>query len=815
MAGRFSITAAFQATTGNMPRVFAQVESGAARMQRRFTAAFAGLHGGLSKAATVSDRFVAKLADVGKSSALLSGLGIATATAKIVTSGADFEEAISSLGAVSLMSRDQIKDLEQEALRLGSTTRYTSTQVANGMELMGRAGFTNSEILKGIPGLLSAAAAEGGELAETVGIVSNTLKGFGLAANQTQRVADVLTLASARTNSSITSLGESLKNVAPIARQFGIPMEDATAAVALLQDVGIDASEAGNATSTMLTMLAAPTKEASKQMAALGIKIADTHGNMLPLPKIFSQFSEAANKAGGNAKAAAVFSDLLGMRGQRAGINLTNAFASGAFGKLVDELEHAEGSAKRMADLRMDNVKGSWELFTGSIDGVSTAIYNLQSGPLRGVIDAASNWVARNQNILVQRIDRWVGGATKALREAVPVVISFTSGLADGARDVMGALNAMKPPVVWVLDHVGSLFGSDDKDRAHSFGRTLVIVGGGLAAVSAAARITTGLKWGYTAATVVAKGVTWAFTGSVIKSAEAQVAAAGATNAANTATIATVGSLKSAGLWFFRLAALIGVATAAYKSWKEAFSLNDDLKKQTGGLGFFDVMSMHPKDVKAAIDKNLDAEARARNPENAAAWAQRQYGSVAAAQVAPAAWARKATDVQLPTDSLFGDFDKQFSEFTKMPGLDSSAIKQLESSLAAVKEATATAKLADGTANVGKELEQLTASLQTLQASMPAGMTGMTGSTLGAAAASPSGGGAAPMTAPALAPQLIVPREQTAEQATMIAAAVERAIKRGMEQASLNVNVNGASSPSGGPPKSPRAGVNVSDSGGL
>jgi TP901 family phage tail tape measure protein len=811
--GRFSITAAFRASVGNLPRVFGQVETASSRLMRTTAAAAARAQSSLSSIVAKTDRAVAFAANSAKAAAMIGGAGVAAAAVNVVTAGANFEEAITAVGAVSLMTRDQIADLQKQALELGSSTKYTATQVANGMELMGRAGFENNQIIAAMPGLLAAAAAEGGELSETVGIVSNTLKGFGLAASETQRVADVLTLASARTNSSITSLGESLKNVAPIARQFSIPMEDATAAVALLQDVGIDASEAGNATSTMLTMLAAPTKEASKQMAALGIKIADVHGDMLPLPQIFQQFSDAAKEAGGNAKAAAVFSDLLGMRGQRAGINLTNAFASGAFGKLVDQLNQAEGSAKRMADLRMQNLKGDWELLTGAVDGASTAIYQLQSGALRSVTKAAAEWVSQNQGLLVQRVDQWASRAGRAIKEATPIVIGFTSGLAAGARDVAGGLNTMRPPLVWTIDTVGKLFGSGDKDRAENFGRTLVLVGSGFVAISAAARVATGLKWGYTAATFVAQGITWAFTGSVVKSAEALTAQAGATTIANTATTGALGGLGRTALMFGRIAVLAGIATAAYKAWSSAIDQNESLTKETGGIGWWDAMKMHPKELRDEIERRQNEKARARNPENAAAWAQRQYGDVSAAQVARSSWAvdapKAATDVATTLKPAISALDKQIATLSKMPGVDVSAIKELESTLAVATQASSLGfdpKTAENAAAASKQIEQLTTTLKSLQVAMPAGAAPTS-------PAAPNGAPIGPAVAPMLAPQLVVPREQSEEMARIIAAEVRRALK----ETQVNVTVNGASGTASGntngapSPRTPR----VTDSGAM
>src|SRR5688500_1570245 len=159
MASRFSIKAIFEAVD-NLTRPLARIEGRVKSVLRGTEAAAARATKALGTAAQKTDRFVSGLASAAKTVAVAGGAAMAVGAASVVADGANFEEAITAVGAVSLMTRDQIADLEKQALDLGSSTKFTATQVANGMELMGRAGFTNNAILAGMPGLLAAAAAE-------------------------------------------------------------------------------------------------------------------------------------------------------------------------------------------------------------------------------------------------------------------------------------------------------------------------------------------------------------------------------------------------------------------------------------------------------------------------------------------------------------------------------------------------------------------------------------------------------------------------------------------------------------------------------
>lgn len=439
MSGRFSIEAIFKAhdrltavvgrVSGRIGRLTRDVTSGLRDVDRFNTKVLNGLGSIATKATAVG--------------VVVGGIG-AVGLKNIGEAGADFEEAITAVGAVSLMTRDQIADLEKQAIELGGTTKFTAKEVANAMELMGRAGFTNAETMAGVPGILAAAAAEGAEIAETASHVSNVLKGMGLAASESGRVADVLTLASARTNSSISSLGESMKNVASTARQFNIPLEDTVASVALLQDVGLDASEAGSAVNTMLTKMAAPSKDVAAKMAAMGVSFKDSKGNMLPFSDVLTQLSTALQKSGGNMDQVAFLADLVGLRGQKAAANLKDLFMSGKVGKLVEELKGAEGSAQKMADLRMQNLKGDIELLGGSIDSLKIGIFQTESGPLRDLVQGMTAWIDKNDELIKS-------GIVEFLKEGKTLVFLFASGVSDGLGAAGSALTAILGPL-GVLD---------------------------------------------------------------------------------------------------------------------------------------------------------------------------------------------------------------------------------------------------------------------------------------------------------------------------------------------------------------------------
>ena len=390
-------------------------------------------------------------------------LGLAAKS--VIASGADFEQAVADLGAVSLKSRDQIRDLEAEAKRLGTTTKFTATEAANAMEVMSRAGFTSEQVLQGIGGVLSATAADGSEMKVVAETISSVIKGMGLDASGTTRVADVLAVASANTKSSIVSLGESMKTLGPVARQVGVGLEEAVAMAGLLQDVGLDASEAGTATATMLTKLAKPSSALEGTLKKMGVAFKDAKGNMLPPLEVMRNLSLAAEKAGGNFDQLALFSELVGMRGQKAALNLSKLFEEGKGEALIESLRNAEGAASKMADLKMDSTLGDWERFKSAVDGVKISLFETQSGPLRGLIQGFTEWVETGGQLLAQDIAGYLTTIAQNMETIVKwgkrigVVVGVLYGFSLAVKAVAVAMSILNTAVAAVKATVTVLTG--------------------------------------------------------------------------------------------------------------------------------------------------------------------------------------------------------------------------------------------------------------------------------------------------------------------------------------------------------------------
>jgi len=286
--------------------------------------------------------------------------------------GMEFDKTMSAVSAITGAVGDDFDELRENAKLLGETTAFSASEAAEGMKFLGMAGFETSEIIAAMPGLLDLAAASGTDLARTADIVSDSMTAFGLSAEETSHFADVLAIASSKANTNVEMLGESFKFVAPIAGSFGFTVEETTAALAVMANSGIKASQAGTTLRGAMIRMADGTGAAGKMMHKLGITMADSEGNMRPLENIIHQlrnsFKDLTEEQ--QAQAASALFGKNAISGMLAVIN----DSENEFGKLVVQMEDAEGAAGEMADTMLDNLGGQLTILKSGLEGIGLAV---------------------------------------------------------------------------------------------------------------------------------------------------------------------------------------------------------------------------------------------------------------------------------------------------------------------------------------------------------------------------------------------------------------------------------------------------------
>lgn len=198
------------------------------------------------------------LRDWGKS---LSSLGqsITLATAPLAVMGtvglktaSDFENAMLEISARTGTTGADLERVRDIAIDLGAKTVFSAQDAANALLLLLAAGQSTEEALSTLPAVLDGAAASGASLGETADVVTSVLAAFGLQAQDSADVVDVLARASAASKADMLSIGQGFANVGTVASQFGMSIEQTAAVLSIFANNGIAGAEAGTQLKSML-----------------------------------------------------------------------------------------------------------------------------------------------------------------------------------------------------------------------------------------------------------------------------------------------------------------------------------------------------------------------------------------------------------------------------------------------------------------------------------------------------------------------------------------------------------------------------------
>lgn len=298
--------------------------------------------------------------------------GVGMATVKVMRTFASFEQSMARVKALTGATGDQLAALERQALKLGETTIYTASQAAGAMSYFAQAGFTTNEILKAMPSTLDLAAAGQLDLAAAADIVAKIMRGMGHDADELQHDVDVLTKAFISSNTNLIQLGEAMKFVGPIGKTLGKGIEEITAAIQTLSNAGIQATMAGTTMRNVFMRLARPSREAAKLIDKYGISALDSSGRMRHLADIIDDFNRALGSLGEGQKLA-VLSQIFEMRAA-SGFAQLMAEGGDALRQFERNLVGAGGTAKRVADIQMETLKGSMIRLKSAAEGLQIAI---------------------------------------------------------------------------------------------------------------------------------------------------------------------------------------------------------------------------------------------------------------------------------------------------------------------------------------------------------------------------------------------------------------------------------------------------------
>lgn len=313
--------------------------------------------------------------------------GVAAGFKQALDVGNDLTNNLNTMRAVGNATDAQLAAVSQRARELGndiSLPATSATDATAAMVELAKGGFKVEQAMAGAKGTLQLAAAAQISATEAATVQSQMLQAFGKDASYASNAADILANAANESSAEIMDVAQGMQQAGAVAHLFKIPMEDASAALAMLANAGIKGSDAGTLIKSALLKVANPSEQASGAMRELGLKVYDAQGKFIGLEKMFGQLQAASKRMTDQQyqqRAAMVFgSDAMRLTG------IAAAQGAKGFDEMRDKMLKA-GSASKTAASQTKGLPGAIERAKNAFEELLLTFYDLIKTPLSIFLD--------------------------------------------------------------------------------------------------------------------------------------------------------------------------------------------------------------------------------------------------------------------------------------------------------------------------------------------------------------------------------------------------------------------------------------------
>lgn len=317
--------------------------------------------------------------------------GVQQVLGSAVNAVVNFDQALANVRALGGEYRANIDALGEAARNLGPQFGVGASEALKAVEALAKAGVSAADILAGgLEGALALSAAGTLEVGAAAEIAASALTQFKLQGEDLTRVADLLASGSLNAQGSVQDLGAALNQSGLVAASFGIPVEEAVAALSSFASAGLIGSDAGTSFKTMLQSLVPRSKEAADKMAELGLNFFDAQGQFIGLEGVAGQLQQALAGLSEEQQQAAL-KTIFGSDAVRAATVLYEQGAEG-IQRWTDTVSQS-GVAGQVASDNLNSLSGSFRKASAAWEGFVLSIENGQgviSTVLRSITDDAA-----------------------------------------------------------------------------------------------------------------------------------------------------------------------------------------------------------------------------------------------------------------------------------------------------------------------------------------------------------------------------------------------------------------------------------------
>lgn len=445
------------------------------------------LSAGLRTATAETSTFGAKMGSALKAGGFVAAAGIGVAVIAIEKFGkaaTGFQDAMEQIHTQAGASQAEVNKMSKALLALGPAVGQTPTELANGLYHVESAGLRGAKALQVLATAAKGAAVGHADLESvTNALVAAQKSGISGVQNMNQAMGTLNAIVGVG-NMRMGDLASAMSTgILPAARGVGLNLKDVGAALAVMTDAGVPATAAATRLRMTFSLMAAPTKAASKALESIGIGQTDlahkmrTEGLLPALDLLKTKLAESGQSAeeqsvtiarafGGGRTAGSIITLLQQLDNVKAKQDALTTGAA-AFG----DAWAAEQQTAEFASQKFHAALSSLEITLG------TALLPTITKVMNGLADLII-WLQRSESVhrALTTAVAVLRGAWEAMKPTIDKLVSWTGELTDYIRDHWAQISAYVSKAMVTVRSIISQVTTGAKEMWTQFGSAITSI---------------------------------------------------------------------------------------------------------------------------------------------------------------------------------------------------------------------------------------------------------------------------------------------------------------------------------------------------
>lgn len=189
----------------------------------------------------------------------------------------EFEAIMKNVELITQANKVQFEQLVHTVAGLSNTTIFNPKELADGLVILGQAGFTAAESMKLLPNIAQLATATLSSLKTAADIATTAIEAFNIPVENSGMLTNTLAAITIESKLELESLGTTFNYIAESAAAAGLSIEQTGTAMGIMSNAGVRASTIGTSLRSILGTLMAPTEKFKAELGKVGLSVEDVN----------------------------------------------------------------------------------------------------------------------------------------------------------------------------------------------------------------------------------------------------------------------------------------------------------------------------------------------------------------------------------------------------------------------------------------------------------------------------------------------------------------------------------------------------------